>query len=143
VRSTTFLFTTLFTSIQVFGDFCARTGVPWNVFEPTARCATTSCALPPRRPGRARAFPRRPRLPQAAHAPRRVGIRPCRTSRRTVAVACLGPPVCPPSSDRAHTEVPRRSTGYLQARESPIKEAVALPSRSTLAHAPSVRHGLP
>jgi hypothetical protein len=41
-------------------------------------------ASPPRRSGRARAFPRCPRLPQAARAPRRVGIRPYRMSRRIV-----------------------------------------------------------
>jgi hypothetical protein len=43
----------------------------------------------------------------------------------------LGPSVRPPSSGRARTEVPRRSTAQLRVRESPINEAVALPSRTT------------
>jgi hypothetical protein len=92
--STTFLFTTLCTSIQFFGDLRVRTGVLWNIFEPTALRAARATATP--RTIQGRAFPRPPApLDALSSAPRHA---PFPRTRRA------GPPVRPLSP---HARLPR------------------------------------
>jgi hypothetical protein len=90
VRSTTFLFTTLCTSIQIFGVLSVQTGVQWHNFGPAdatpraPRLATSASGPHPR-------LSEAPHLPQDVRAPRRLEARA--SPRRSVA----------PPSDRQST----------------------------------------
>jgi hypothetical protein len=83
VRSTTFLFTTLCTSIQIFGVLSVQTEVQWHNFGPadaTPRSALQRRAPRAPRPATSASGPRphlleAPHLPQAARAPRRLEAR--------------------------------------------------------------------
>jgi hypothetical protein len=78
VRSTTFLFTTLCTSIQNFRDFRVWIGLPWNIFKPpeaAPRRRARRAARAPRRLGICVARHPRPRLPQDVHVLRCLVLR--------------------------------------------------------------------
>jgi hypothetical protein len=94
----------------------------------------------------------RPRLPQAARAPRRIGIRPCRTSHRTVAGRTpwtVGPLhavlPAPRTACCPRSGTPRRSSLRLQEGAQPLyKDGTAGIPAGLPCHgraAPPSRHG--
>jgi hypothetical protein len=80
VRSTTFLFTTLCTSIQIFGEIRFQTGL--SGLETTLR-RDVAPGAPVRALQHGARHPQRPgaRFLEAARAPRRIEVRPCHVSR--------------------------------------------------------------
>jgi hypothetical protein len=104
VRSTTFLFTTLCTSIQIFADFRVRTGVLWNMFEPVD--AAPRHATPP---------PVRPPFvwPQA---PWGAAVGPPVTSSHASTIKRPPPPI---------PHMPSRPSSLCPARAPPLEAAVA------------------
>jgi hypothetical protein len=159
VRYTTFLFTTLCTSIQNFGDFHVQTGAQWNIFEPEraprrdiAHLRAALAPAPPALSVRTAAPPEaarrpRPRLPQAARIPWCLEVSTPRASppfatyhaRRAPRWPPVRPqlpsPVCAPTEAAA---VPRSDLRHpsSRARESrlfkgrpPLRRAMPVPPR--------------